>query len=388
MDTDTDPPILSKTPPPPAPSVPPQPSASSGVERADGDADVGVVRTKRIEKPKIERKKIMGILPATEKSMSVLKSKNYKFVNPVAYEQKVKLSKRKSAYPHLPKYILGIIAKNNFDLLDDDEAAKIFLQEMQTKRRVRGGTITRFFNILKPHLFPTTEIRPNTIAFDTMKAPQTRVPNFKAIKRLVDFLNDPNNKETTGRARWPILLAYYSGLRAAEICRFKTSNLVQLSNKESVVNLPRKMGATWVPIYYQKFNQFIEQMMEHYSAEVKAYKDRGIDVQLFKYSQRNLHYAICHLYILVNNEQPVTGFGLHMFRYYVASNIVKSGDQELARQFLGHKSLTTTQRYVRVDKARLEDKLNEINTTNKLYRKIIENNADAVGNIDNVNDLY
>lgn len=309
----------------------------------------------------------------------------FKLVDPKAYNSKIKMSKEKSYKFVNPLYVSKIISDNNFKELDDDEAAKIFLEKMYS-RRMRGGRITKIFKELKPIYFPTTTITPNTLAFDSKKGAQVRVPNFIAIKNTIDYIKELKNEK-----RWPILLAYYSGLRASEVANFKTKNLMELIDGNPTISLARKTSATWTPIFFPVFKEFILEMGAHYQRELNAYINNDLNINLFRYTPRNLNYFLTLFYTDANKSPAVNGFGMHVLRYYVASMIVlKSDDRELARQFLGHKSLVTTDIYIKTDELRLSEKLKQINKTNKLYSSILNKNDQLYdnSNLQDIGDLY
>ena len=314
-----------------------------------------------------------------------METSEFKLVDPNAYNSKIKMSKEKPIKFVIPHYVLKIISDNNFIDLDDNEAAKIFLQAMYS-RRIRGTRITKIFNEIKPLYFPTTTISPNTLAFDSRKAAQVRVPNFIAIKKTIDYVMASDDPK-----RWPILLAYYSGLRSSEVVRFKASNLMELLDHRPTVTIARKTTADWTPIYFKVFNVFITEMATHFERELTAYEMNGMNVFLFPYTPRNLNYYFSLFYTYANKEPAINGFGMHVLRYYVSSKIVlESDDKELASQFLGHKSLKTTDIYIKTDELRLSEKLKQINKTNTLYQSILNNKYDPnnITTLQDIRELY
>ena len=285
-----------------------------------------------------------------------------------AYQRRIKLMKNRPKKLNIPNYIQTIIVETRlYDIDDHDERAKTFLRRLY-RFKYRSSTIAKHFYRLKPLLFPTTQIIPNSMVFDNKRGILQRVPDFDAITNLVNFLN-----ETTLDGKWPILLAFYTGLRLSEISELKASHITQLLEHKEIIALSRKGNTEWVVVYFSEFDEFIKKLYTQYKELCDYYQKTNIDQYVFNTSSRLIHYNITKYYMIANNNTRAPyGFGIHAFRYYIGTKLVEQGNIDMAQIFLGHKYQKTTKRYIVYDKSRLDGKLKEINKTNELYREIIE----------------
>lgn len=301
-----------------------------------------------------------------------------KIINSVAYNEKIDLAKQPYYSSALPRYVYKIIADYRlFDIGDPNEAAKIFLQAMEAKR-LRGNRILRIFNKLKPLIFPKTTIKPSTMYFDQKKPAQVRVPQMGKIETLVNYVeNNPSEYS------WPILLAYYTGLRSSEVISVKVSTLLELQSRKKKTNVVRKNGAFWEPIYFDQFNSFIDQIINNFKEEVQL--AHIVDSKIFPFKSRTLHYFVCRYYIEANGELPVLGFGIHVFRYYVASKLVESDDIHLAQTFLGHKSTESTKHYLKLDDRCFINKFEKINKDVEMFADLLD---DFDQNVNQITPFY
>jgi integrase len=133
------------------------------------------------------------------------------------------------------------------------------------------------------------------------------------------------------------------------------------------------MQNEWRVMYYDDFNVFIDEMYDHFYDLIKCYEETNANVRIFRNSSRNLHYQLQKLYRDTNNGMaPPYGFGMHIFRYLAASRLASSGHMDIAKTFLSHKQMKTTEIYVRHNATQLEHKLNQINDINDLYKQIMD----------------
>lgn len=313
-------------------------------------------------------------VPPTEEAKDNFKE-TVEIINTFAYNAKIDMAKKPFYTKVLPIYVYRVIAENRlFDISDQNEAAKIFLEALQL-RRMRGNIIMRIFKKVKPFAFPNTTIKPSTLYFDKKKPAQVRLPQMKKVGILIEYVETLSTKYATA-----IMLAYYSGLRAAEIVSMKASTLVELSDQKQTVNILRKNGVWWRPIYYDQFNDFVSNHLNvKFREEIE--KSKQVDSKLFNFTSRALHYFLCQYYIEANHEQPVLGFGIHVFRYYVASKLAEVGDLYLAQKFLAHKNLTSTMHYLKMDDKCFMQKLEAINKNVNLYSGLLKNSGENVESI-------
>lgn len=317
------------------------------------------------------------------KSMSEVKFPEFQLVDPSAYKRKLYASQIKPGRLNIPAYIQKLVVDNSLaDIPEEDERAKIFLQEMYA-RRIKGSTINSHFRRLKPLLFPNTKIIPNSLAFDSRKPSQLRVPDFESVSRVLAYL-----KETvTDTRRWPILLAYYTGLRLSEVARFSTEHLSQLLQRKKVVSLNRKNNVQWSVVYIPQFCDFVDELRSHFDQDFQRYTQFNTNSLIFKTSVRMIHYNVRAVFLEVNRYIPPLGYGLHTLRYYVATKLYDKGEIGAARVFLGHKKLQTTARYIKTDNIELEKTLSNINTKDGLYKQILARTTSSIEKSEKIDSI-
>lgn len=301
--------------------------------------------------------------PPSEQTIQNFKE-TVEFISSLDHLTKIDLAKQPFYSPKLPGYIFRIIAENRlFDILDQNEAAKIFIQAVE-QRRMRGKRIVSIFNTVKPLIFATTTIKPATVHFDRKKPAQVRLPQMKKIEALVSFVV---SLEDNNKYKWPILVTFYTGLRSAEVLSMKASTVHELVARATTVNIMRKNGTLWKPIYYWQFTEFVGKLKEHFNEEL----EHSVDSKLFDFTARALHYFIRQYYIMATHEESVLGFGMHAFRYFIASRLLENGDMSLAQQFLGHKCLASTAHYLKLDDNCFRKKYDQINRNEDLYKSLM-----------------
>lgn len=297
-------------------------------------------------------------------------SVEHEIINVDMYQKKIRALKIKPK-TIIPKYIKTILATNKInDLENDNEKARLFIM-LLFKRKLKGSTIKRYYNIFKPTLFPTTTIIPNSMVFDKASdaKPQMRGSNFNQVEKLIDYVE---NLDDSINYKWVILLALYTGLRSHEALQLKTSNLIQLSKQNKTVDIIRKNNNIWKVLYYDEFLKFLELLLDNYKKEMNFYIENSVDINIFNFTSQALHYKLKEYYSHANKGSIAPmGFGLHIFRYFIASKLATK-KLDVAQIFLAHKNIKTTEKYIRYNDSQKELELNEINKKNDLYKNINE----------------
>lgn len=290
-------------------------------------------------------------------------------VNPILYNKKLVAAKIKPRAVEVPRYIQILLTTNRIqELQDDDEKARLFLR-LLFKCKLRGTTVVRHFKHLKPNLFPTTSILPNSMAFDQAndRPPQLRGANFKQIEKLIEYVKALDSGIVY---KWCILMALYTGLRSSEVVQLKTSHLIGLLNKKETIPIIRKNNVSWQVIYYGEFNEFLAEVAAQYKESLEFFSQHQVDILLFNFTTQALHYKLKEYCRLANRGQPPScGFGLHVFRYYVASKLATQ-KLDVAQIFLAHKNQRTTEKYIRYNDVQKEQEIVEMNQNNELYKNV------------------
>uniref|UniRef100_A0AAU8GFJ5 Tyr recombinase domain-containing protein n=1 Tax=Faxonius propinquus nudivirus TaxID=3139431 RepID=A0AAU8GFJ5_9VIRU len=292
---------------------------------------------------------------------------NYDYVDPHLYANKLQIIARNPKVIKLPKYIQKLIfSKKILDISNQNDCAKIFIQTLYLQN-IRSSTISKYFHIIKPLLFPDTTIIPNSMVFDRNTVAQSRGIGFDKIDKLIEY-----TKETQSIYKWPILLAFHTGLRLSEISQFRASHILMLLDHENKIPINRKNNLEWTVVYYEEFNNFIHHLRNNvYQENCNFFISNKVDTLLFDVSSQTLHYKIKEFYSLANNgEISPKGFGFHIFRYYIGSKLISENKLDIAQIFLGHKSIKTTERYIKYDNSMHLKKIEQINKNSKFYKDI------------------
>ncbi|QLI62415.1 Integrase [Dikerogammarus haemobaphes nudivirus] len=294
---------------------------------------------------------------------------NMDIVIPEMYEKKIQGLQIKPKSIRLPKYIQILLRDNKInDIENDDDRARLFIK-LLFKQKLRGSTINKYYQILKPTLFPTTTVIPNSMVFDqaSNSSAQMRGSNFQQIDLLISYVRKLDDKIYY---KWSILFALYTGLRSSEVIQLKPSHLLLLLQKSETIPIIRKNNNSWKVLYYSEFEEFIKEITKHFQEAIDFYTQYNVDVVLFNFTTQALHYKLKEYCTLANNGvAPPCGFGLHIFRYYVASKLAKE-KLDVAQIFLAHKNKKTTERYIRYNNLQKEQELETINQKSELYKNV------------------
>ena len=271
---------------------------------------------------------------------------------------------------YIPKYVYRLLDEINKNDMTQNQQTEVFLSHMY-KMKLRGKTINDYFKIIKPKYFPEATIIPDELAFDKLKPPQNRNVNFKAFDNLIKYIFALDNEN---KFKWPLLFCYYTGLRLNELFQIKPIHLIMLTNKEKTIPIIRKKGERWNVLYYEIFENFINQL-RHFIFKYEC--DNNVDyLILFKnISKWFLNEKMKIFYIIANDGlTPRLGFGIHLFRYYIAtklcSEIKGTKGINLAQLFLGHKNVRSTIGYIKLDVDIYNSNFINLNTQNKFYKNI------------------
>lgn len=278
-----------------------------------------------------------------------------------SYKRYVRLSKKK---PN--NRLMNIINSLHLQQYGDDDNSKAiaFLRAIH-KKRYKWNTFLSYYNEIRPLFFPKANISPKARIFDSQNPPQNRYINSEEVERMMLLIKASNDP-----VKWPIMLSYYTALRASEVVNLQISHLYKLTRKQTPIPLKRKTSSEWLVFYFEKFNNFIRDMSEDESikSSLAAYIQYKVDAKLFAQNSETINYNLKKFYIL-SGGTLYSGFGLHIFRYHLATVVQ---NRELARLILDHKNRKTTDRYyVKIDNTILQNKLEVATRKDKFYQQIL-----------------
>lgn len=144
-----------------------------------------------------------------------------------------------------------------------------------------------------------------------------------------------------------LTLIYGCGLRISEALLV---NKRSLENGQTLIihgKGKKQRMVPLLPIVIQKINDYLH----HCPFDIKLDQPIFLTATGKQYSRRHFSASIQKIRLSLNLQDTITP---HAFRHSFATHLLESGgDLRTIQELLGHESLSTTQRYTKVDKARL-----------------------------------
>lgn len=277
----------------------------------------------------------------------------------------------------IPKNISSIIdSLQLFDEHDHERRLNIFLGYCLYIKEYSYNTTLRYYNIMKRNgVFGDVVLKPNKHAFFDSGKRHTRVVSMVNFRKLITYLNENFSKFTL-----PLILAAYTGLRTMEILQFTTHTLYYLGKqKPTISNIKRKQTKPeaeincWTPVYTNQLLLLVKHMSQLYREELKVFDNgNGVDVKLFNVTPRTLVNRIRTVYRNVIGEFPPNGFGIHSCRNMIAMMMAESSnDIYSVKDFLQHRKVRTTERYLKADFSFATSEFNRL--TQHEFKEVREN---------------
>lgn len=243
----------------------------------------------------------------------------------------------------IPNIIYKIVKSIKLlDEQDKEQRLRLFIGYCRHKNYSYNTTLT-YINFLKKTdvINKQSNILPDKGMFN--KDIHQRVIDSDSFKKYFQYLLKHFTKFTS-----PLLFACYTGLRTMEILQVDTFILFQLLSKKQEVSVLRKNEQHWKPLYTNHFNNFIEQLSQLYSNCYNNALKNNMHVKLFNIHPSTLDRRMRLVYYKATNLQLPLGAGIHTHRYMIANLLADSTKNiEIVSAFLQHKSIETTQIYLK-----------------------------------------
>lgn len=222
----------------------------------------------------------------------------------------------------------------------------------QTQARIISG-LRRFYDYLI--LEELIEINP----MKNIETPKIGVhlPTTLTLKEIDKMISNIKLTSKTGIRNVAIIeLLYSCGLRVSELVNLKISDLFF---KESLIKVTGKGNKErFVPIskLSQKYiNNYLNEIRQNHKIK-KNFEDT-----LFL-NERGTNLSRNMIFIIVNKLKKQSNInkkiGPHTLRHSFATHLIENGaDLITIQKMMGHESITTTERYVHVNKKHLVDSL-------------------------------
>jgi integrase/recombinase XerD len=220
----------------------------------------------------------------------------------------------------------------------------------QTQARIISG-LRRFYDYLI--LEELIEINP----MKNIETPKIGVHTTLTLKEIDKMISNIKLTSKTGIRNVAIIeLLYSCGLRVSELVNLKISDLFF---KESLIKVTGKGNKErFVPIskLSQKYiNNYLNEIRQNHKIK-KNFEDT-----LFL-NERGTNLSRNMIFIIVNKLKKQSNInkkiGPHTLRHSFATHLIENGaDLITIQKMMGHESITTTERYLHVNKKHLIDSL-------------------------------
>ena len=178
--------------------------------------------------------------------------------------------------------------------------------------------------------------------------PLPRAIEFSDIKKIIEKLeNFHENRWEIDRDQAILFLVYGCGLRISEALSI---NKIALQNQSNLVITGKGKKQRMVPLI-----PIIKNKIDNYLAkcpfEIKPHQPIFLTKFNKSYSRRSFAGLILTLRRALNLSEDITP---HAFRHSFATALLQENvDLRTIQELLGHESLSTTQRYTKIDRVRL-----------------------------------
>jgi len=257
------------------------------------------------------------------------------------------------------KKLINFLKKNKIEKNPNDLTSKItkeFIYNISkkvkppTQARIISG-IRRFFD----YLILENLIEKNPM--DNIEAPKlgTHLPNTLTIEEIDKIISTIKLGSKTGLRNVAIIeLLYSCGLRVSELINLKISDLFF---NESLIKVTGKGNKErFVPISKQS-QIYINNYLQDVRSNQKIKK--GFEDTLFL-NERGTILSRVMIFLILKKLKNVSNIqkkiGPHTLRHSFATHLIENGaDLITIQKMMGHESITTTERYLHVNKKHLID---------------------------------
>ncbi len=257
------------------------------------------------------------------------------------------------------KKLIIFLKKNKIKKNPDEVKSKItkeFIYNISkkvkppTQARIISG-IRRFFDYL------ILENLIETNPMDNIESPKlgSHLPNTLTIKEIDKIISSIKLSSKTGLRNTAIIeLLYSCGLRVSELIHLKISDLFF---KESLIKVTGKGNKErFVPISKQS-----QLYINNYIQDIRSCQKikKGFEDTLFL-NERGTILSRVMIFLILKKLKEVSNIkkkiGPHTLRHSFATHLIENGaDLITIQKMMGHESITTTERYLHVNKKHLID---------------------------------
>ena len=268
------------------------------------------------------------------------------------------------------KKLINFLKSNNTNLYPDqlsENLAKEFIYDISKK--VKSPTQARIVSGLRrfyEYLMLENIVKNNPIQNIEIPKIGTTLPVTLTVEEIDKIISGIKLTSKTGIRNLAILeLLYSCGLRVSELTNLKISDLFF---KESIIKVTGKGNKErFVPISNQA-----QLYINNYINEIRVFKKvkKNFEDTLFL-NERGSNLSRVMIFIILKKLSSLANInkkiGPHTLRHSFATHLIENGaDLITIQNMLGHESITTTERYLHVNKKHLIDSMMKFHPRTKM----------------------
>ena len=268
------------------------------------------------------------------------------------------------------KKLINFLKSNNANLYPDqlsENLAKEFIYDISKK--VKSPTQARIVSGLRrfyEYLMLENIVKNNPIQNIEIPKIGTTLPVTLTVEEIDKIISGIKLTSKTGIRNLAILeLLYSCGLRVSELTNLKISDLFF---KESIIKVTGKGNKErFVPISNQA-----QLYINNYINEIRVFKKvkKNFEDTLFL-NERGSNLSRVMIFIILKKLSSLANInkkiGPHTLRHSFATHLIENGaDLITIQNMLGHESITTTERYLHVNKKHLIDSMMKFHPRTKM----------------------
>jgi len=268
------------------------------------------------------------------------------------------------------KKLINFLKSNNTNINPDqlsESLAKEFIYDISKK--VKSPTQARIVSGLRrfyEYLMLENIVKNNPIQNIEIPKIGTTLPVTLTVEEIDEIISGIKLTSKTGIRNLAILeLLYSCGLRVSELTNLKISDLFF---KESIIKVTGKGNKErFVPISNQA-----QLYINNYIDDIRGFKKikKNFEDTLFL-NERGSNLSRVMIFIILKKLSSLANInkkiGPHTLRHSFATHLIENGaDLITIQNMLGHESITTTERYLHVNKKHLIDSMMKFHPRTKM----------------------
>ena len=235
---------------------------------------------------------------------------------------------------------------NSINIADASELTRDNLTKYlnyEKSKNISNSTINKRINVLRRSL-EFSNIEYDLFCFKTLKEKFITF-NYITENELINIINYVDNSKLSIQNKLIFFLLLETGMRRKEIINIKVKNIFQ--DKRAILLTFTKENTERYVIYSDYSDKYLKLYLHEYKSEI-LFADITVQAinSFLRRLQKNLDLKHLSSYVL-----------RHSFATMYLNN---KGNIEILRKLMGHKSLTTTMRYLHTS---LDDIINNYNNT-------------------------